>query len=316
MVDPVTRGRPEPTGPALHDLCRRYGVTMLSSSHPEYPDRLRHLSDPPEPLFHRGALDALGHPCVAIVGSRKSTAYGRRVAETLSRIAARSGWTVVSGMALGIDGAAHRGTLEGGGLTVAVLGSGPERAYPRAHAGLMERILERGLVLSEHPPEVTPRAYHFPRRNRILAALATRVVVVEAAERSGALITAGIAADLGREVWAVPGSVFATGSRGTHALIGDGATPVTSMEAWAESLEPDLFTHGGAGAPDSGLPRGPARGLSARVWRALGGEPRTLEEVAESVGVDAREILSPLAALELGGWVRRAPGPSFFRAAS
>jgi DNA processing protein len=180
----------------------------------------------------------------------------------------------------------------------------------------MTRILEQGLVLSEHPPEVTPRAYHFPRRNRILAALATRVVVVEAAERSGALITAGIAADLGREVWAVPGSVFADGSRGTHALLRDGATPVPSIEAWAESLEPDLFTHAGGGRPDSPLPPGLGDGLCAHIWSVLGGEPRTLEEIAEAAGVDPREILPPLAALELGGWVRRGPGPSFFRAAS
>lgn len=315
MVDPLRSGREIRPGAALDDLCRRHGVGVLTPADQEYPERLRHLPDPPDPLFHRGSVEVLARPSVAIVGSRKSTAYGRRVAEALARIAARAGWTVVSGMALGIDGAAHRATLEGGGLTAAVLGSGPERAYPRVHEGLMQRILERGLVVSEHPPGVPPRAYHFPRRNRILAALVSRVVVVEAAERSGALITAGLAADLGREVWAVPGSVFAKGSRGTHALLRDGAIPVISMEAWAESLETDLFA-GHAPLPAAARITGGEEGVSRRLWDSIDDEPRTLEEIAASTGIDPRELLSPLAALELAGCIRRGPGPSYFRAAS
>lgn len=294
-------------------------VVRITPSDATYPPRLRQLHDPPAALFVRGNVRAMEAPCVTIVGSRRSTGYGRRVAGELAAEAVRAGWTVVSGLALGVDGAAHRGALEAGGVTVAVLGGGPDRAYPRAHQGLMDQLLERGAVLSEYAPGVTPRKHHFPRRNRILAALARRVVVVEAAARSGALITAGLAADMGADVWAVPGSIYSPCSRGTHGLLEDGAIPVTSLDAWRDSL----------GVPDCDLPTAAVRDFSdqlelgpeaedaaGRVWAALEGEALPLETLSARCGVGLGELLPLLTRLELQGWIRRDPGPVFVRRAA
>ncbi|MEJ2539673.1 MAG: DNA-processing protein DprA [Gemmatimonadota bacterium] len=202
--------------------CRRDRVTTTGLDGTDYPEPLRHLPDPPPVVFHRGELGVLTAPRVVIVGSRQATAYGRRVAGVLAAMSARAGWTVVSGMALGIDGAAHRGALDAGGATAAVLGSGPDRPSPTAHRRLATAIAQEGVLLSELPPGTPARPHHFPRRNRLLAALADRVVVVEAAKRSGALITARLALELGREVWAVPGPVFSPVCEGTHLLLEDG----------------------------------------------------------------------------------------------
>ena len=293
-------------------------VRELLQGAPGFPPRLQHLPDPPGRLYARGVLEALDRPVVAVVGSRRGTAYGRRAAEALGRAAASAGWTVLSGMALGVDGAAHRGALDARGATVAVLGSGPDRAYPRAHASLMEDILDSpgGLVLSEHPPGVGPRTHHFPRRNRLLAALAHRVVVVEAAERSGALITARLAAELGREVWAVPGSIFSPVSAGTHALLEDGAVPVTSLEGWRASLSsPDPALQAELHFPDQGV-LGPAQpGLPRALWDAVALEPRSPEELALALGRPVPELLPALTSLELDGWLDRGPGPVYFRRA-
>ncbi|MDT8340828.1 MAG: DNA-processing protein DprA [Longimicrobiales bacterium] len=289
-----------------------------------YPDRLKHLTDAPAVLYGRGDPRALDAPCVTIVGSRRSTAYGRRVAEELAQAAVRSGWTVLSGLALGVDGAAHRGTVMAGGRTVAVLAGGPDRAHPAAHRPLLEQLLERGAVLSEYEPGVTPRKHHFPRRNRILAALAWRVVVVEAASRSGALITASIAADLGRDVWAVPASIFSPTARGTLALLEDGAVPVVSVEAWEASLAAEGMAAAEAsgrsvegGGPRGQLSLGPQQdALQARIWQVLGNEELTLEALALRVERPLGELLSALTHLELSGWLTRRPGPAFRRRAA
>lgn len=294
-------------------------VVRITPSDPSYPPRLKQLHDPPAQLFVRGALGALEAPCVTIVGSRRSTRYGRRVAEELAREAVRAGWTVVSGLALGVDGAAHRGALEGGGVTVAVLGGGPDRAHPRTHQGLMNRVLERGAVLAEYPPGVTPRKHHFPRRNRILAALSHRVVVVEAAARSGALVTAGLAADMGVDVWAVPGSIYSPCSRGTHALLEDGAIPVTSLDGWWDSLGPtgDVGRSPDRPGVPSQLELGPGQEDSAgRVWAALEADPLSLEALCARCGVAPGDLLPLLTRLELQGWIRREPGPVFARRAA
>jgi len=290
-------------------------VARIPASHASYPSRLHHLPDPPDALYCRGNLGVLDAPCVTIVGSRRSTDYGRRVAGELARAAVRSGWTVVSGLAMGIDGAAHRGALEGGGATVAVLGAGPDRAHPRAHAPLMEALLARGAVLSEYPPGVSPRKHHFPRRNRLLAALAHRVVVVEAAQRSGALITAGVAAELGREVWAVPASIYSPTARGPHGLLEDGASPVASMDAWEASLRRRPPGVQGDGGDQLTLgPQGDA--FQRRVWETLREEPVPLERIAQLLAVPVSALLPALTALELQGWVARGPGPVFHRRAA
>jgi DNA processing protein len=195
----------------------------------EFPRLLAAIHDPPPRLFARGAADikVLHEPAVAIVGARACSAYGRSVTRSLARELAAAGLVVVSGMARGIDGEAHRGALEGGGRTVAVLGCGIDRDYPAAHAELARRIGEGGLVVSEYEPGVEPAPWRFPARNRIIAGLCSATVVVEARERSGALITADFALEEGRDVLAVPGEITSAFSAGTNALLRLGATPVT-----------------------------------------------------------------------------------------
>jgi DNA processing protein len=218
------------------ERCRMSGIRIVPIGDPLYPECLRHLADPPPVLFLRGDPVLLRIPSVTIVGSRRSTAAGRRTARRLAGSISARGVPVVSGLALGIDAAAHRGALEGPGGTVAVMGCGVDRAHPPGNRRLLLRILEEGLLVSEFFPGEPARPHHFPRRNRILAALSDSVVVVEAAARSGALITVDHALDLGREVFAVPGSVEAPQSRGTNRMLGDGAGAVTSIR----ELEPAL----------------------------------------------------------------------------
>ncbi len=289
--------------------CRRTRVTPVALDGSAYPAALLHLSDPPPVIYHRGDLSVLSVPGVVIVGSRRATAYGRRTAAELAARAARAGRVVVSGMALGVDGAAHRGALEAGGVTAAILGSGPDRPSPRAHRALAGELLRQGAVLSEHPPGTPPLAHHFPRRNRLLAALGDRVVVVEAAVRSGALITARLALELGREVWAVPGSVFSPVSAGAHRLLEDGARPVTDLDAWSTSFG----SRGLAGdrsrppVPDLDDP------ATTRVWSLLEDDGLALDEILARAGLPADRLLTTLSRLELEGWIRRLPGPGFSR---
>jgi DNA processing protein len=221
---------------------------------------------------------------------------------------------VLSGLALGIDGAAHRGALEAGGVTVAVLGGGPDRPTPRAHAALADETLREGCLLSEFPPGIAPRPHHFPRRNRILAALGERIVVVEAARRSGALITARLALDLGREVWAVPSPIFSSVCEGTHLLLEDGARPVVTPDRWIESLGGKEVGGRGAGppgeAPDSW------DSTTRAVWNGLADDPRTLDELVSGAGLQAAAVLASLTALELDGWIQRDPTGAFHRRAA
>jgi DNA processing protein len=245
------------------DRCRARGIRLVPVGDPLYPRSLRHLTDPPPILFLRGDPALLRIPSVTIVGSRKATPTGRRTAERLARGISEREVPVLSGLALGIDAAAHRGALEGPGGTVAVLGSGPDMAYPPANRRLFLRIVEEGLVVSEFPPGEKARPHHFPRRNRILAALADTVVVVEAGERSGALITVEHALDLGREVYAVPGSVDSPQSRGSNRLLADGAGAATSVK----DLTPALRWG----------------------WRKWAEEPGALDRLRQGDGVPERE---------------------------
>src|SRR3954454_12468292 len=198
----------------------------------DLPELLRQIHDPPRVLFLRGAgeADVLAGPAVAVVGARACSPYGAQVARMLGRELAAAGLVVVSGLARGVDGEAHRGALEAEGLTVAVLGCGIDRDYPAAHAELSQRICERGLVVSEYEPGVEPAPWRFPARNRIIAGLAAVTVIVEARERSGALITADFALEGGREVFAVPGEITGSLATGTNQLLRQGATPLTSAD--------------------------------------------------------------------------------------
>jgi DNA processing protein len=262
-----------------------------------YPGLLAQIPDPPPRLWVRGdePLDVLERPAVAIVGARACSGYGRSVARLLATEAAAAGAVVVSGMARGIDGEAHRGALAAGGTTVAVLGCGIDRDYPAAHAELARAILAGGgLVLSEYEPGVEPAPWRFPARNRIIAGLARATVVVEARERSGALITADFALEDGREVLAVPGEITSTLSAGTNGLLRLGATPATRPADVLEAigLEP-------AGA----APRVPDDPAAVAVLAAIAAGAGTPDQLSRATGLAAGELAAALALLELAGAV-------------
>ena len=303
---------------------RTAGIRALPITSSGYPELLRDLFDPPPLLFLKGREELLRGPAVAIVGARRATEGGRVVAEAMGRILAGAGITVLSGMALGIDGAAHRGALEAGGNTIAVMGSGLEVVYPRSHRALFEAVGTHGLLLSEFLPEQEARPHHFPKRNRIIAALARAIVVVEAGERSGALITVDHGLDLGRDILAVPGSLQNPRARGTNALIRDGARLLPSPAAILEevpNLVEEAATLGRDGSPhlaaeteDSGFPTdvGLPPGLRP-LWKALETEPHHVDWIAGQARVDAGEALAGLSTLELLGYASRCPGMRFRR---
>jgi DNA processing protein len=276
------------------------GLRFFGRSEASYPSRLHELDDPPVGLFLRGAGggDVLDGRAVAIVGARACSSYGSQVARLLGRELAAAGLVVISGLARGVDGEAHRGALDGGGTTVAVLGCGVDRDYPAAHAQLAARICECGLVVSEYAPGVEPAPWRFPARNRIIAGLADATVVVEARERSGALITADFALEGGREVFAVPGEITSALSTGTNALLRLGATPLTAAADVLESL--------GVATPQSAAPE--LGETAARVLEALEREPSGIDELVGGTGLDASAVATALAELELAGAVAEAEG--------
>jgi DNA processing protein len=255
---------------------------------------LLHLHDPPPILYSAGSMALLDKPVVAIVGTRRATAYGERVARQLGSTYGRAGATVMSGMAVGIDAAAHRGAMEANGATAAVLGTGIDVAYPASHRGLHARIARDGLLLSEFQPGDKASAGSFPRRNRIIAALAKLTIVVEAPERSGALITADHALSLGRTVAAVPGALDSPQSAGSNALLRDGASFIGSM---AEALSL-------AGLESQPTLREPELDPDQRaVWHALGAGALALEALASRASLPARRAMVAITTLELAGLV-------------
>jgi DNA processing protein len=275
-----------------------------------YPDRLAELPDAPPVLFVEGQVGALRADCqVAIIGSRRASPGGLEQARYLAAGLAAAGVVVVSGLALGIDAAAHRGSLAVGGAGLAVLGSGPDRIYPRQHGTLAAELSQSGLLISEFPPGTPPRAHHFPRRNRIISGLSVAVVVVEAALPSGSLITARLALDQGREVLAVPGSVFNPQARGCHALIRAGARLVETVEDVLEELP-------GFSVPLLLAPlaaRTEPQSPSHPLLRHLGHEAVGIDILVERSGLTVSEVSSILQALELAGQVVSGPAGTFQR---
>ncbi|MCK9510129.1 MAG: DNA-processing protein DprA [Pigmentiphaga sp.] len=297
------------------------GRRLMVLADADYPASLRQLHDPPLVLYVRGDAAQLARPSVAVVGARHATPGGKALARNLSLQLAASGWSVVSGLALGIDGAAHEGALaagpEGAG-TLAVMATGIDRVYPARHQGLAQRIAMRGAVITELPLGTPSAPFQFPRRNRLVAGLVRGVLVVEAAERSGSLITARLANDLGRDVFAVPGSVHAPLSRGCHALIRDGARLAASLEDILEELE------GGAYRPTSGkadlsrqppAPPDPGEPEAAAVLAALGYDPLDFDTLLARTGLAAPLLHGQLLQLELGGWLWRGPDGRLMRLA-
>jgi DNA processing protein len=268
------------------------GWRWITPGDQAYPALLPEISDPPLGLFVRGLL-APG-PVIAIVGSRQATAYGRQVARLLAEELGRAGVVVASGMARGVDAAAHRGVLEAGGVTVAVWGTGPDRVYPSEHRGLAEEIANAGALVTEYPPGTPPRRHHFPERNRVLAGLAEAVVVVEARARSGALITARQAVDEGREVLAVPGSILSELSIGPNALLRLGARPLVSPADALDAL--------GISPPP---PPPSSRELLTAELPLAPGEEMTADELARRSGREVHELQADLLQLELEGLIER-----------
>jgi DNA processing protein len=290
------------------------GITATAWSDPSYPAALAAIADPPFVLWTRGAADALERPAVALVGSRAASPHGLAVAERLAADLAARGIVVVSGLARGVDSAAHRGALEGGGSTIAVLGSGADIIYPPEHAALARDIEAAGVVMSELVPGTPPLPLFFPLRNRIISGLSRAVVVIEAGEKSGSLITARLALDQGRDVLAVPGNVLSGRNRGAHGLLRDGAKIVENADDILEELgmiekgAVPLFPEGGAGK------RGTAPFREDPVLACLTpGEPVDLDAIAERSGVAPARLLPRLFELELNGLVARAGGGRFVR---
>jgi DNA processing protein len=276
------------------------GLRFVGRSEAAFPPLLRSIHDPPPGLFVRGgaSLELLSRPAVAIVGARACSAYGSQVARKLGRELAAAGLVVVSGLARGIDGEAHRGALEAGGLTLAVLGCGVDRDYPAAHAELARRIVAGGgLVVSEYAPGVEPAPWRFPARNRIIAGLVPTTVVVEARERSGALITADLALEEGREVLAVPGEITAALSSGTNALLRLGATPLTKAE--------DVLEVYGLEVPAAAEP---PEGAAAAVFALLTDGALSVDELVRRSGLPADLVAAALVELELAGLAGTADG--------
>jgi len=281
-------------------------IKVTGLGDPDYPNLLAEIPDPPVVIYSRGRLPAHEMPLIAIVGARKATPYGRVMAKKLAEDLASLGWGVVSGMARGIDTAAHEGAITGNGYTLAVFGCGVDVCYPRENQKLYDKIAEEGCLLSEFPPGTGPQPKNFPVRNRIISGCSLGTLVVEASERSGALISASFALEQGRDVFAVPGSVTSARSRGTNNLIKQGAKLVESAEDVIAEYPYLSFA--------SPVPReGPAKGTKlppeeAAVYKYLNLEPAHIDQLAEVTGMPVSIIGSILTMLELKGLAKRLPG--------
>jgi DNA processing protein len=295
-------------------LCRERGVTIVADTDPAYPRLLQEVYSPPAFLFVHGQLKPEDALAVAIVGTRHATSYGRQQAERLAAGLARAGLTIVSGLARGIDAVAHRAALQAGGRTLAVLGSGVLNIYPPEHQGLAEEVRRQGALISENPPLCEPVAGAFPQRNRLISGLSLGVIVIEAAERSGALITARHAMEQGREVFAVPGRVDSRTSRGCHRLIRDGAKLVECVEDVLEEFGPLVEA---APRPDGTVMHHPAElqlnELELQVLNAIASDPTSIDRVVEACGLPVQRVLATISVLEMRSLIRRVSGNSVMR---
>jgi len=290
---------------------------LIAWDDPDYPQALLELGFAPPVLYFVGRREFLNRPALAIVGSRNATAQGRDNAQAFAQALADAGLTIVSGLALGIDAAAHRGGLAGSGGTLAVVGTGPDRVYPARHRDLAHAIVAHGGMLSEFPPGTPPAAWNFPRRNRLISGLARGVLVVEAALSSGSLVTARYAGEQGREVFAIPGSIHSPLSKGCHKLIREGAKLVETAQ--------DILVELGLAAPAADAPASSARTPDGPLLTALGDDPVGLDTLIERTGMTAETLLAELTELEIAGavspvaggrWQRRRPPPNFVASGS
>ena len=310
IVDAQSKFDIEPT----LKLCRDNDINILDPTCDEYPTPLKEIYDPPAILFSHGKLSQNDSIAIAIVGSRHATHYGKTVAEKLARGLSMAGFTIVSGLARGIDAAAHQGALKAGGRTIAVLGGGLLKMYPPEHKGLAGEIRNQGAVLSESLPMSAPKSGSFPKRNRIVTGLSLGVIVVEASDRSGALISARLSMEQGREVFAVPGRIDSRMSRGCHRLLRDGAKLVESVDDGIEALGPL--------APPTPLTsektiRHPAElkltEQESLVLNCIGSEATEFDQIIVQTGLPPSRVLSTISVLEIRRLIRRVSGTALVR---
>ncbi|MCB9492201.1 MAG: DNA-protecting protein DprA [Dehalococcoidia bacterium] len=303
------RARTEADPESEIDRLESSGTHAFARVDPAYPSRLREIDDAPPVLYVRGTLSPDDDYGVAVVGTRRATAYGRQATAELSRGLAAAGVTVVSGLARGVDTIAHRTALDTGGRTIAVLANGLDTIYPPENRRLAEEITEHGAIVSDYPLGTKPRADFFPRRNRILSGLSLGTLVIEGDVKSGAMITAKFATEQNRDVFAVPGSIFSPQSRGPLSLIRDGAMPISSAQEILEALN---LARLGAQL-DFGRAAPPASDEERTLMGVLTREPQHIDEVARQTGLAAAMVSGTLALLELKGLVRDVGGLNFVR---
>ncbi len=296
---------------AIQAACEDHGIVLVGLGEDAYPEALRHIHNAPLLLYGRGDIGLLQRDQLGVVGSRNATRAGLDHSRQFSAELGRRGLVITSGLALGIDGAAHAGTLDAGFSTIAVVGCGLDRLYPAQHRKLAQRIIDQGLIVSEYAPGTEPRAAHFPQRNRIISGLSRGVLVVEASLRSGSLITARTALEQGREVFAIPGSVHSPVARGCHQLIKQGARLVETADDILEELGTWWSMNNDSGAVMAGPSVPDTSGLDSReiaVFEALGYDPLSTDALSLATGLPADQLMQSLLLLELEGLVNAAPG--------
>lgn len=291
---------------SLLELILKTGTKVYYWDHPQYPERLRRITQSPFVIYMKGDLIEEDIWGVAIVGTRRCSDYGRQITEDLARILAGYGITVISGLARGIDGIAHQTALDGGGRTIGVLGNGIDIIYPPEHKKLAERIVYQGALISDYPLGTPPDGSNFPPRNRIISGLSKIIIVIEAGKKSGALITAGYAAEQGKEVFAVPGKITAPGSKGTNLLIKQGAHPLLSAQDVLDLMNMSLITE--QQMVKKTLPSDPREAL---LFHTVGDEPQHVDEISTIVNLPIEEVTSTLALMELKGMVRKTFGMKY-----
>jgi DNA processing protein len=282
------------------------GINVLIKTDEGYPRRLRDLDQPPPVIYLVGELKSEDEWSVAVVGTRRVTGYGRQVAEDVAGTLARNGITVISGLARGVDSIAHQAALQAGGRTIAVLGCGLDRIYPPENKRLAEQIVANGALISDYSPGTPPEASNFPPRNRLISGLSLAVVIVEAGQTSGALITAAFAADQGREVFAVPGNITSPGSKGTNRLIRDGAQPLLHPEQILEELELTMVAEHRTARVVL-----PADAVEAQLFKTLGPEPLHIDEIRSRTDLPIEKVTATLTLMELKGMVRQLGGMQY-----
>lgn len=306
VIERVIQAREKVNLDQLWEKIEAQGIKILTWQDEAYPTRLKEIDQPPPVLYIRGEYLPDDLFAVAVVGTRRVTPYGRQITEEVASFLAANGMTVISGLARGVDAIAHQTALRAGGRTIGILGSGVDKIYPPEHLKLAEQMMERGAIISDYAPGTPPDASNFPPRNRIISGLSLAVVVIEAGETSGALITAGFAAEQGREVFAVPGSILAPQSKGTNKLIQNGALPLLSVKDLMQAL--DITRVGEQKTARKILP---ADETEARVLSVIGNEPLHVDEIRSQTDLPIEKVSAALVLMELKGMVRQVGGMNY-----